>query len=243
MILTAHQPLYLPWLGFFHKVILADMICILDDVQFSDGDFINRNRIKGANGPQWLTIPIEKKNHLKKTIREIRIVDDGWQKRHVATLRHAYARAPFFNDYVDEIESLLLQRKWEYLIDLDLAFLDFAFRHLDISTQMVLSSSLAISERKSDLVLKMCQKLGASSYISGENGLDYLDLPSFSASRIRVAVQKYISPTYSHVGEDSIASLSFLDLLFNMGPHSRDVLMSGNAKSISEMTEVGMRDK
>lgn len=243
MILTAHQPLYLPWLGFFHKAILADKICILDDVQFSDGDFINRNRIRGANGPQWLTVPIEKRNHLQKTIKEIKIVDDGWQRRHLAALRHAYARAPFFQDHVGELESLLLQKKWDFLLDLNLSFLEYAFRQLDITTQMVLSSSLAISERKSDLILSICQKLGAKSYISGENGLDYLNLSTFSASGVNVLVQNYRSPRYNQLGDEFISNLSFLDVLFNMGSRSREIIMTGNAKSISEMPQYKRKDE
>ena len=94
MILTAHQPLYMPWLGFFHKAILADAICILDDVQFADGDYINRNKIKSIHGSKWLTVPVNKKNHLNRKISEIEIINGEWQNRHLSLLKQSYSKAP-----------------------------------------------------------------------------------------------------------------------------------------------------
>lgn len=236
MIVTAHQPLYLPWLGFFHKAASADKICILDDVQFSDGDFINRNRIKGLAGPQWLTVPIAKKGHGQRLIKDIVVIHDGWQRRHVAALRHAYARAPFFHDYIAEIEGLILRKEWVFLFDLDIAFLELAFSILEIQTQIILSSSLKIEEKKSELILNMCQKLGADVYISGENGLDYLDVPKFHMHHINVKIQNYVSPKYQQSGASFVPNLSFIDLLFNAGPQSKEILMSGNSESILDVT-------
>jgi len=231
MIITAHQPLYMPWLGFFHKAILADTICILDDVQFADGDFINRNKIKFVQGSKWLTVPVEKKNHLNTQIRDIQIVDDGWQQRHLSLLRHAYSKSPFFVSYIGILEEIIGGVKYVCLIDLDLAILEFLFAELQIKTNIVLSSSFNQKGKKSDLILSICQQLDAEFYISGQNGVDYLNVKDFKQSQIEIGIQQYMHPTYTQAYTDFIPYLSVIDLLFNSGPNAREIIMSGNAKS------------
>lgn len=230
MILTAHQPLYMPWLGFFHKAILADTICILDDVQFADGDYINRNRIKTVDGSKWITVPVNKKNHLKRQIRQIEIVQDNWQNRHLSLLRQAYSQTPFFSTYFDPLKELIAGASYEYLINLDSAILGFLFEELDIKTNIVMSSNLKLDGKKSDLILSMCQELGADVYISGQNGLDYLNVRDFSSIGTQVVVQNYEHPTYPQYHGEFIPYLSVIDLLFNSGPKSRDIIMGGNAQ-------------
>lgn len=228
MILTAHQPLYMPWLGFFHKAILADAICVLDNVQFADGDFINRNKIKTANGSKWLTVPVNKKNHINRQIRQIEIVNDNWQNRHLSLIHQSYSRAPFFSQYFDNLRELIESRSYEYLLDLDLAILEFLFKELNIQTRIVLSSSLNIEGKKSDLILSMCKELGADVYISGQNGLDYLSVEDFRSKETQIAIQNYKHPTYLQSHGDFIPYMSVIDLLFNSGPHAREIIMTGN---------------
>ena len=230
MILTAHQPLYMPWLGFFHKAMLADTICILDDVQFAEGDFINRNKIKTVHGAKWLTVPVDKKNHLNKKINQMIIVDENWQNRHMSLLRQSYSKAPFFHYYIERLSELIEGANYYFLLDLNLAVLEFLFRELEISTTIIMSSTLKLQGKKSDLILSMCQELGADVYISGQNGPHYLKLNDFELAKRQIAVQNYEHPTYSQLHEGFIPYLSVVDLLFNSGPKSRDIIMAGNTK-------------
>lgn len=235
MILTAHQPLYMPWLGFFHKAILADTICILDDVQFAEGDYINRNKIKTANGSKWLTVPVNKKSHLNKKINQMEIVDDGWQNRHMSLLKHSYSKAPFFSYYIDRLGELIEGASYQYLIDLDMALLQFLFKELNINTKIVKSSSLELQGKKSDLILSMCQELEADVYISGQNGLDYLIVEDFRSIETKISVQNYKHPNYSQNHGEFIPYLSVIDLLLNSGSEARDIIMGGNALVWSEL--------
>lgn len=227
MILTAHQPLYVPWLGFFHKIMLAETICILDDVQFSDGDYINRNRVRTKNGSQWLTVPVQKKGHLLRSIRETRIVGHDWRERHIGIIKQGYSGAPFFENYFSEISDLLKSQEWEFIFDLDMAFLEFAFRHLQMSPRILLSSEMNIQERKSDLILEICKESKADVYISGEYGDKYLDISKFRENQIEVAIQKYQYLPYPQIGEGFVPDLSILDLLFNVGPSARQHILNG----------------
>ena len=235
MILTAHQPLYMPWLGFFHKAILADVICILDDVQFADGDYINRNKIKTAHGSKWLTVPIKKKNHLDRRISEIEIINGEWQNRHVSLLKQSYSKTPYFLTYIEVLEYLIAGVDYQHLLDLDMAILDFLFGELGIKAKVILSSTLKDKGKKSDLILSICQQLGASVYISGKNGMDYLKAENFVREEIQIAVQNYKAVPYPQVHGDFIPNLSVIDLLFNAGPKSRDIIMSSNAQAWNEL--------
>jgi len=111
MILTAHQPVYLPWLGLFHKISLADRYCIFDIAQYQTKDFNNRNKIKTNSGEIWLTVPVESKNHFQKKLCDIKIINNGWNKKHFKSIYLAYKKAPHFDQYIDELDRILLQNQ------------------------------------------------------------------------------------------------------------------------------------
>jgi len=236
MIVTAHQPLYMPWLGFFHKAILSDVICILDNVQFADGDFIHRNKIKAIHGSKWLTIAVNKKDHFNKKISQIEIVDQVWQEKHIETLRQSYSEAPFFENYMSDLEEIIGSSRYNYLIEIDMKLLAYLFGALKITTKIVLASDLSIQGKKSDFILSACGELKASAYISGQNGKDYLNIEDFESAGINIAMQKYNHPTYNQLHGDFLPNMSVIDLLFNEGPLSRDIIMRGNAGAWNELS-------
>ena len=105
--LSIHQPAYLPWLGYFDKIARSDLFVFLDTVQFEAGSFINRNRIKTANGPAWLTIPVKAKDHLTKTLLELEVdARQPWRDKHLRSIRFAYAKAPRFVECMPKIAGL-----------------------------------------------------------------------------------------------------------------------------------------
>ena len=98
MILTAHQPVYLPWLGLFHKIARADLFCYFDIVQYQRKDYNNRNKIKTSNGALWLSVPVESKGHLDKNVSDILIIQDNWVTKHLKSIELNYKKAPFFKE-------------------------------------------------------------------------------------------------------------------------------------------------
>jgi len=104
MILTAHQPVYLPWLGLFHKIAIADSFCYFDSVQYQTKDWNNRNKLIGPNGAFWLTVPVKSKGHFNKKVGEIKIDNTiNWRKKHLKSIELNYKSAPYFNYYIDFI--------------------------------------------------------------------------------------------------------------------------------------------
>jgi len=228
MLLSAHQPVYLPWLGLFHKIALADLFCFFDIAQYQTKDFNNRNKIKTHSGDIWLSVPVESKNHFGKSVGEIRIVQDGWQRKHLKSISMAYKKAPYFETYIGELEAILTSQSLETLSELNMAILRFATRNLEIATPIVKASDYEFKGAKSDLVLDMCVQLKADTYIFGAQGRDYADVESFRASGVEPYFQDYRHPQYRQLHGEFKPYMSIVDLLFNEGPRSREILMSGN---------------
>lgn len=233
MILAAHQPSYLPWLGYLDKMARADLFVVMDDLQYEAQNFQNRNRIKLNHGAAWVTVPL-RRGAQSDRICDKRINNQAsrrqhWQRRTWVTLAIHYRKAPYFARYADELGAIY-QRPWDRLIDLDLAVLALARRWLDIDTPLRRSSELALVGDKTDRILDMCRKLGATHYLSGKGGsTSYLDVELLARGGVEVVWQTFTHPTYPqrYPAQGFVRNLAFLDLLFNCGPRSRELLFGG----------------
>jgi len=228
-IVTIHQPEHLPWLGFFSKLDAADLMVSLDVVPFRKNYFQNRNRVLGPDGGAcWLTVPVRLDGHLHGQIRTVPIAEDGrWRRKHLGTLEHRYRRHPYFGEVFDRIAPIL-EADWDGIADLNHALIDVLKDALGITTPIVRASDLDVAGSRSELLAAICQRVGAEVYLSGPSGRDYLDPAPFEAAGVRIAYHDYEHPVYQQRGSDGFVShLSVLDLLFNCGPESMEILRSG----------------
>ena len=220
MIVSAHQPAFLPWLGYFDRIARSDVFVFLDGIQFEKNSFINRNRIKTKRGPLWLTIPVNHKGHTSSTMVATTIAgDNSWRRKQLCSISQAYSRAPYFGSVFPKLESLY-KIEGATLADTCFSQLQFWLSELSITTRIVRMSDLELSERKSDLVLEICQKLGATNYISGALGRDYLELAQFQAASVGVTFQDYAHPEYRQLHGDFVPNLSIVDAWMNLGPET-----------------------
>ncbi|HUX95593.1 MAG TPA: WbqC family protein [Bacteroidales bacterium] len=232
MILTAHQPVYIPWLGLFHKIYLAERFCLFDIAQYQTKDFNNRNKIKISTGNEiWLSVPVESSNHYEKKNCDIKIINDGWQRKHCKSIQLNYSKAPFYKEYSDPL-FIIIQKKHEFLTDLNYELLLYFMSALGIKRSVVKASDYSFSGYKSDLVLDMCISLGATTYIFGSQGLNYADIRSFSEHKISVVFQEYTHPVYKQLHGQFIPYMSVIDLLFNEGPESLEILLGKNIRTL-----------
>jgi hypothetical protein len=243
MIVAAHQPAYLPWLGYLDKLSKADVFVVMDDLQYEAQNFINRNRLKLANGPHWMVVPLLAAEQTAP-ICERRIDNSGrggrhhWQHRTWRTLEVHYGASPHFATYAPELEDVFT-RRWDSLVELDLQMLDIARRWLGIKTPILRSSSLGLRGTKTDRILDMCGKLGASIYLSGRGGsTGYLDTDQLSKHGVSTLWQQFAHPTYAqrymHLG--FVSHLGFLDLVLNSGPESAAVF---HGQQVAQRTSKG----
>lgn len=215
MILSAHQPAYLPWLGYFDKIARSDVFIYLDTVQFEKNSFINRNQIKTAQGPLWLTIPVKAKGRTHSSLR-ITEIDDSqpWRSKHLKSIEMNYAKAPDFCECSPKIQKLINLPE-SNLSEYCFQQLQFWCHELDIKTPIVRSSALPVGSRKSDLVLDLCKHFDADYYLSGALGRNYLVEDDFDKAGIKIEYQNYQSPVYSQLWGNFVPNLGVLDAWMN----------------------------
>lgn len=234
LIVTGHQPAYLPWLGLFHKIALADIFIFMDDVQFLTRDWNHRNRIKNANGPQLLTVPVRRKDSPSDRLCDL-LIDDSlqgkkqyWQTQHWKAFQNAYSRAPFWSDHAPFLENLYCEKPWQHLAALNRHVLDYCLDVLGLKTKILVASEVGFTGQKADLVLDHCRQTGADLCVMGAMGSDYVDPAVFQAAGVMLYFQDYQHPEYPQRYGAFESHLSLFDLLLNCGPDSLSVLMSGN---------------
>ena len=231
MIVAAHQPHYLPWLGYLDKLAKADRFIVMDDLQYEAQNYQNRQRLKLNDGPHWFTVPLVGGSQCDRIVdKRVDNTAHGsrhhWQRRTWRTLQIHYGRAPHFERYAKELE-LLFTRRWEYLIDLQLYVLDLACAWLEIRTPIVRASTLHLKGQKTDRILDFCTKLGAKVYLTGAGGSQgYLDTDQLAAAGVTTMWQRFTHPTYPqrYPACGFVSHLAFVDLLMNCGPDSAAVI-------------------
>ena len=227
--LVVLQPGYLPWLGFFDQLRRADVFIYYDDVQYDKHGWRNRNRIKTQTGPQWLTVPVLHHGRALPRILDVEIDRrQQWARKHVASLRQAYARAAYAAQYLPELEEML-GRPWERLVDLDIALVEMMSRWLGLSRRIERSSELNVPGQQSERLLRLCQHVGAARYLSGSAARVYLDAGLFERNGISVEWQDFAHPIYRQLHGDFVPYLSTIDLLLNCGDESLAVLERAGA--------------
>ena len=227
MIITASRPYFAPFPGFFHQAHLADIIVILDDVQFPRGTtWITRNRFKNDQGTWWMTIPVWKKGLGLQGIDEVRICRQGrWARKHLAGLQHAYANAPYFAEQGQFLENLF-KSGFDRLIEFNLTIIRHLMLYLGVDTEIRRLSELKVEAAGQRLPIEICRYFGASDYLAPAAAARYLDTGAFEKAGIRLHTVKARHPVYPQLWGDFIPDLSAFDFLFNCGPKARDILLA-----------------
>lgn len=229
MIVSIHQPNYLPWLGFFNKLLRSDIMVIFDSVQFPRGKtVISRAAIKTPAGSQWLTVPVKGKSELLK-IREVQLVENQpWVRKHLKSLEANYGRAPYFDRYYPRLAGYY-QGQHTCLADLNIGLISLLASFLGATTKLIRASELQPEADTGglDRILKICRTLGATEYLTGQGAGSqrYMDEEAFGRLGIKVVCQNFVHPVYSQLWGEFIPNLSILDLLFNHGPAASGILL------------------
>ncbi|GAB4503848.1 MAG: WbqC family protein [Anaerolineales bacterium] len=215
------QPSYIPWRGYFDQIRRADLFIFYDDVQYDKHGWRNRNQIKTAQGKQWLTIPVHSKGVTEGIpIREVKIDwSKPWAKNHLKTLTFAYARAPYFREYLPWLECVYSQRD-DFLADFTIGLTVEIARKMGIThTRFMRSSELeGIDGHRTDRLIQILQCVGATHYISGPSARSYVEAEKFEAAGIGLEYMEYNYPAYPQLYPPYDPFVSILDLLFMTGP-------------------------
>jgi len=220
------QSNYIPWKGYFDLMAAVDVFVLYDDMQYTRRDWRNRNKIKTAQGIQWLTVPVAVKGKYFQKISETLINGTEWAENHYKTLTYNYRRAAHFEEIKDLIEPIYMDQSYIYLSELNKVMLESIRDYLGIRTELRSSSEFTLSEGKTERLLDICRELGAEEYISGPAAKDYLRPELFEEKGVRVNWFDYGAfPEYPQLWGEFQPRLSILDLMFNCGTGARDRLL------------------
>jgi hypothetical protein len=221
-----HQPMYLPWLGFFDRIHRCDVFVLLDNVPYSKNYFINRNKIKMTNGWTWLTVPVLTSGLFGQLIKDVQIDNKTqWCKTHWKSIYYSYKKAPHFSKHVNFFEDFYA-KEWACLAEVNQTLLTFVLNTLGIKTRIIKASELNVPGKKEELILNICKGLNADEYLSGPDGVKYLNLDLWRENGIKVMFHNYRHPEYPQLHGKFIPQMSIIDLLFNCGDDSLRTLSS-----------------
>ena len=224
------QPTFLPWLGYFSLIDYVDEFIFLDHVQFEKRSWQQRNRIRTYGEEIWLSVPVYTKGKQKQSIKDAEIMYEGKRSpltKIMTSIELNYKKAPFFKDYADDL-IILFNQKPEYISNLNENIIRWVCKKLLINTPLVKSSNLNVSGAKADLLVDICNVQNASHYISPPGSKVYIDeTDAFELSQIPVSYFYYNHPKYFQLHGDFVPYMCILDLLFNVGPKSANLIKTG----------------
>lgn len=222
-----HQPQYLPWLGLIDRASRCDVFIVLDTVPYSKNYFYNRNKVRTKGGEAWLTVPVLTKGFFGQTYVDVQINNaQNWGLKHWKTIVQSYGKAPFFEDYQAYFFETL-NKRWNLLVDICLETFLYILDSFDISTKVVRASELGVQGIKEDLLIDICRKTGASRYLSGPDGKNYLNLDVWATNSIQVDFHNYQHPVYKQAYDGFVSNMSVIDLMFNYGRQGLSIMSEG----------------
>lgn len=225
------QPTFLPWIGYFDLIDQADAFVFLDNVDFTKQSWQQRNRIKTANGVQWLTVPILWRGHSGQKILDVKINQAyKYKEKHIKTITQSYCKAPFFNLYVEEFSNIFVE-PYQKICKLNIDLIVWLCKKLGMETTFIRSSELEINGDKVERLINICRAFDADCYLSPPGSREYIEENNlFISNNIELMYHNFQHPHYSQLHGDFVPYLSVIDLIFNEGPNSLDIIRNAPIK-------------
>lgn len=221
MLVSILQSNYLPWIGVLEMMDRSDVFVYHDDIQYNRS-WRNRNRIRipGEIGWCWLTVPVKLPYRSSTLVNQVTIANErSWQRKHWHLIEQHYRRAPFFDQYSEAYKKILLDNKWEMLVDLNQALISVMLEQIGIKVKIVHSEMLDLGQTaKNARIVKICQRVGADTWLANSACRGYVVPSIYKENKIGLIFQDFFPPVYTQQYEPFIPYLSALDMIFNCGP-------------------------
>jgi len=230
------QPTYLSWLGYFDLIDRVDIFILLDDVQFIKQSWQQRNQIRTSKGLEWITVPVKIKGRFGQHIKDVQINPIKFPDKHLRQLTQNYSKSAFFKYYFGEFENTLKETcKSGLLYDLNVRSLKWLCSKLGIRTEFVRSSEIGVEGKRSERLVKLLKSIGVGNYVSPIGSYSYIkeEFHWFSEYGMEVSFAAYEHPEYHQVYFPFYPYVSTIDLLFNEGDASLEILRSGRREVIT----------
>jgi hypothetical protein len=227
MKVSIHQPNYIPWLGFFNKIIQSDIYIVFDDVQFPRGkDFAYRNKIKTPQGGKWLSLPVSNKSQLVEWRHALLSTDVDWRTDHLNQITAAYRNAPYYSEVFDMLEKIY-DRDYNSVEELNLTIIEAILDIYNWHGTIIKSSELNVNERGLEKIIGLLNEVKATTYITGvgAGSQRYIDESIFKDNNIVLQYQQFNHPEYNQQHGAFEPYMSIIDLLFNEGFNSKQFVL------------------
>jgi hypothetical protein len=224
-IVTIHQPNYTPWIGLFSKIAQTNAFIIADNFRIGDGSFVNRNKIRVNTGWIYLTIPLSHDTRGLPINQIILPVDMTWRQQHWKAICSNYVKTAYFKDHKDYFEELYL-KDIQYIWQLNIEIILHLLKSFNINVKIFKASEMLVDQnlRKTDMILSLLKNVGADTYLSGPSGRNYLEYEKFPQHKINMKIFNFKHPVYRQRYSGFEPNMSAIDLLFNMGPESIEIV-------------------
>lgn len=235
-LVAIHQPTFLPWLGFFHKLVRSDVFVILDDAQIqkTGSSWVNRTQILAAGQPRWLTAPINRPRGVQQIRVTTLLEDEAWRRSHRGLLHEAYRKTPYYQSLSSLLDDLY-ENPVNSLFEFNLTSIRRVLDLLELSDarKFVLASSFDVKSQGTNRLIDLVVRAGGDSYLCGNGSSSYLEPSEFDKASVKLVWQNFTETNRRQFGTTTfIPGLSVIDALLNVGPaETKTLLQSGGDKS------------
>lgn len=236
MILSGHQPNYLPYPGLIGKILHSDKFIYVSKVQLEKKSWQNRNRIKGANGEIILTVPVQTKGKFDQKISET-LIDNAtdWRKKHFSAIDLSYKKSQYYSKYI-EFFADLYAKDWNSLNELDIYVMNWIINELGIKTEIFYDTDYDFTGKNNELLIEMTKTLECDTYLSNKGSENYVDISMFTDNNLNHRYLNYVGKQYRQCFKEFIPYLSIFDMLFNIGAENTyEILADVNNYQFSEL--------
>ena len=212
------QSNYIPWKGYFQLIFEADIFIFYDTVDFTKRDWRNRNQIMTSHGLHWLTIPISSKRGM--AIEEVMLPQGPWRRNHLETIRRNYSKFPYLQDVMDLLSPVFNNEDITYLSEFNQTIIRRISEYLEIDTVFYNASEFNVNGERVDRLIRLCEKVGANTYLSGPAAKNYIT-NEFDEKSLNLKWMEY-GPyeTYEQCGEEFSHHVSIVDTIASLGKSS-----------------------
>ncbi|MCX7735855.1 MAG: WbqC family protein [Candidatus Kapabacteria bacterium] len=217
MIVTGHQPQYLPYIGLFNKIAKSDIFLFTDNVQFLKESWQSRTIIKSPKDEiLYLSINVKTKNRSTQLIKDVEVADLKWQKKHIQTIKQNYSKTQYFDEIFPILEKYYIN-EIKFLIDITIPLLIEMINLLKINVNIDYCSNLQIDGSKTTALIQKCIKTNSDTYLAGQGGKNYIDIQEFKKNNLNILFNNFVHPVYKQTGQKFLEGMAIIDLFFNEG--------------------------
>ena len=225
MRISFHQPAFIPWGGFFARLLYSEAMVLLDDTLLAQGfTFVNRNRIKGPEGEIWLTVPLKRKGRGRQKIKDLEIYEKNrWGRKFLLTIRHFYRKSIYFEPFFSQMAEII-NSEGDSFLPLTISLLNRLKTALNINTPFLLQSDLGVTGKGTELLIALAEKLHSKEVLLSAFARKRIDLEQFQRAGIKVILHRFQPLPYPQFWGNFCSNLSALDLSFCQGPAGKLIL-------------------